>query len=57
MFVHKKCIFCDYTPLVIRHVDTECYQVVCVGCGATGPMGKCTHDAKEMYEEGRTANG
>jgi len=50
------CIFCSHDILVIRHVDTEVYQVVCPACGMCGPYGKCRHEAKEKYRNARLDN-
>lgn len=44
------CIFCGEKTLVIRHVDTMVWCLVCVSCGARGPIGACNHEAKNKYK-------
>ena len=44
------CIFCNEQTLILRHIDTKVYQVVCVSCGACGPYGTCHYEAKSKYE-------
>ena len=45
------CVFCSEQTLIVRHIDTKVYQVVCVSCGAAGPYGSCPYEAKEKYKE------
>jgi hypothetical protein len=49
MFLDLECIFCCEKNLVIRHVDTCVWQVVCTNCGGAGPYGECRHSARHRY--------
>jgi transcription elongation factor Elf1 len=48
--LEELCIFCHSQMLVLRHVDDKVYQIVCVDCGACGPYGECTHEARKKYQ-------
>lgn len=44
------CLFCGEQTLIVRHIDTKVYQVVCVSCGGAGPQACCHHEAKIKYQ-------